>query len=92
MLHSKAYLLEMADNSAVAFVGSHNLTGFALLGLNGEAGVLLEGDAMEAPFVDLRQHVAASVAQWAPYDPSRRRPMSGGRPSSWRNSGPRLMR
>ena len=50
-------------------MGSHNLTGFALLGLNGEAGVLLEGDAMEAPFVDLRQHVAASVAQSAPYDP-----------------------
>ena len=33
MLHSKVYLLEMGDGTSAAFVGSHNLTGFALLGL-----------------------------------------------------------
>lgn len=43
MLHSKIYLLDMGNGNAAAFVGSHNLTGFALRGLNGEAGVLLEG-------------------------------------------------
>src|SRR5207245_4397212 len=43
MLHSKVYLFELPAGNAAAFVGSHNLTGFALCGLNGEAGVLLEG-------------------------------------------------
>jgi hypothetical protein len=38
MLHSKIYFFEMPDGTATAFVGSHNLTGFALRGLNGEAG------------------------------------------------------
>ena len=42
MLHSKVYLLDMGDDNACAFVGSHNLTGFSLLGLNGEAGILIE--------------------------------------------------
>jgi hypothetical protein len=63
------YLMDMGDGTAAAFVGSHNLTGFALLGLNGEAGILLEGDAAAPEFVALRQHVAAAVAQALPYDP-----------------------
>lgn len=33
MLHSKTYLMEMPDGTSAAFIGSHNLTGFALLGL-----------------------------------------------------------
>ena len=45
MLHSKVYLFEMPEEKSTAFVGSHNITGFALGGLNGEAGVLLEGPA-----------------------------------------------
>jgi HKD family nuclease len=70
MLHSKVYLMEMGDGTTAAFVGSHNLTGFALLGLNGEAGILLEGNADAPEFVALRQHVASSVAQAVPYDPT----------------------
>jgi HKD family nuclease len=70
MLHSKVYLMEMGDGTAAAFVGSHNLTGFALLGLNGEAGILLEGKADEPEFVALRQHVAEAVAQSVLYDPT----------------------
>jgi len=50
MLHSKIYLFEMPDGTATAFVGSHNLTGFALRGLNGEAGVLLEGELSDPIF------------------------------------------
>ena len=68
MLHSKIYLMEMPDGKAVAFVGSHNLTGFALLGLNGEAGVLLEGDTDAPEFKALRQHIATSAGQAALYD------------------------
>ena len=68
MLHSKVYLMEMAGGTASAFVGSHNLTGFALLGLNGEAGVLIEGAADEPEFVALRRHIAECVAQATVFD------------------------
>jgi HKD family nuclease len=43
MLHSKVYIFELGGGASAAFVGSHNLTRFALYGLNGEASVLLEG-------------------------------------------------
>jgi hypothetical protein len=68
MLHSKVYLMDMGDGTSAAFVGSHNLTGFALLGLNGEAGILLEGNADAPEFGALRRHVAASIAQAVLYD------------------------
>jgi HKD family nuclease len=70
MLHSKVYLLEMMDGTVIAFIGSHNLTGFALLGLNGEASVLLEGRAGEPEFASIRQHIDESAAQAIPYDPA----------------------
>ena len=69
MLHSKIYLLDMGDGQAAAFVGSHNLTGFALHGKNGEAGVLLEGPADAPQFVALRRHVDEAVRQAVRYDP-----------------------
>ena len=46
------------------------MTGFAMLGLNGEAGVLLEGKASEPEFEALRRHVALAAAQAVPYDPA----------------------
>ena len=70
MLHSKVYLMEMADGTSAAFIGSHNMTGFALLGLNGEAGVLLEGPSQDTQFVAIRQHIATAVAQATRYDPA----------------------
>jgi hypothetical protein len=70
MLHSKIYFFEMPDGTATAFVGSHNLTGFALRGLNGEAGVLLEGASSDPVFDEVRGHMAESFRQAVPYDPS----------------------
>lgn len=70
MLHSKIYFFEMPDRTVTAFVGSHNLTGFALRGLNGEAGVLLEGVSFEPVFDEIRRHIAESFRQAVPYDPS----------------------
>jgi hypothetical protein len=67
MLHSKVYLLNMGGGQAVAFVGSHNLTGFAMLGLNGEAGIELAGDASDRVFLDLQGHVDTAVAQASLY-------------------------
>jgi hypothetical protein len=72
MLHSKAYLFDRPDGSAVAFVGSHNLTGFALCGLNGEAGVTVEGPGVSSPFPDIRQHINTAVAESVQYDPAQR--------------------
>jgi HKD family nuclease len=70
MLHSKIYFFEMPDRTATAFVGSHNLTGFALRGLNGEAGVLLEGTSSDRVFDEVRGHIVESFRQAVPYDPS----------------------
>lgn len=68
MLHSKIYLFDMPDGTAAAFVGSHNLTGFALRGMNGEAAVLLEGPASDPAFADIRAHVEAAYRAAHPYD------------------------
>lgn len=68
MLHSKVYFFELDDGLASAFVGSHNLTGFALRGLNGEAGILIEGMASDSIFVDITQHIDEAFSQGVAYD------------------------
>lgn len=70
MLHSKVYLMETGSGYSSAFIGSHNLTGFALMGLNGEAGVLLEGPSSSPEFDDIRNHIAEAVKQATIYDSS----------------------
>jgi hypothetical protein len=70
MLHSKVYLFEMGDGTTTAFVGSHNLTGFALLGQNAEAGLMLEGPSSAPEFGDLKRHIAACRADAVNYDPA----------------------
>lgn len=70
MLHSKVYYFDMANGQACAFIGSHNITGFALLGLNGEASVLLEGEVGAPQFAEIRAHIQESIAQATPYDPT----------------------
>jgi hypothetical protein len=63
MLHSKVYYMEHADGTASAVIGSHNVTGFALLGLNGEAAVLLEGEKNSPEFNKIRNHIASAKAE-----------------------------
>lgn len=70
MLHSKVYLLDMGANASAAFVGSHNLTAFALGGLNGEAGILIEGDSHNPVFDELERHVDSCAADAVSYDPT----------------------
>lgn len=67
MLHSKIYYTEQPDGGASVFIGSNNVTGFALLGLNGEASVLLEGDKDSPEFAKVRQHIAAAKADSVVY-------------------------
>ena len=69
MLHSKVYLMEQEDGTASAFVGSHNLTAFALEGLNGEAGVLLEGPSPSPEFDAIRAHIDEATRLAVVYDP-----------------------
>jgi hypothetical protein len=70
MLHSKIYYFEMPDGTAAAFVGSHNLTGFALRGMNGEAAVLLEGATGDPTFTEVRAHIEEAYRTAHPYDTS----------------------
>lgn len=76
MLHSKIYLMDMGDGTSCAFVGSHNVTCFAMLGLNGEAGVLLEGPTNSNEFNSLRQHIEESRNQAVPYSPNMKEALS----------------
>ncbi|PWT83146.1 MAG: hypothetical protein C5B58_07005 [Acidobacteria bacterium] len=69
MLHSKVYYMELPDSQACAFIGSHNVTSFALTGLNGEAGVVLEGARDNDEFERIRQHVTIATNQAVPYSP-----------------------
>jgi len=70
MLHSKIYYMELPHGQACAFVGSHNMTSFALKGLNGEAGVLLDGPVNAPEFQQIRDHIAEAKQQSASYSPA----------------------
>jgi hypothetical protein len=69
MLHSKVYYMELPDAAACAFIGSHNVTAFALTGLNGEAAVLLEGPRASAEFDKIREHIDTARVQSVMYSP-----------------------
>jgi hypothetical protein len=67
MLHSKIYYAEHADGGASAIIGSHNMTGYALTGMNGEASVLLEGPQASPEFAKIRAHIQKARSQAVPY-------------------------
>jgi HKD family nuclease len=67
MLHSKVYLFRGPGGARRAFIGSHNMTAFALMGLNGEAGVLVEGTAADPEFQKIEQHIAEARRQSVQY-------------------------
>jgi HKD family nuclease len=67
MLHSKVIYFEAEEGKAGAFIGSHNITGFALKGLNGEAGVLLEGLITDPEFEKIRTHLEHSKKEAVRY-------------------------
>jgi len=63
MLHSKVYYMENVNGDATAIIGSHNVTGFALSGLNGEAAVMLEGSKSDPEFEKIRNHIDMAHAE-----------------------------
>jgi hypothetical protein len=70
MLHSKIYYMELLNSKAAAFIGSNNLTTFALTGQNGEAAVLLEGDTDLPEFKAIRLHIGEAQRQAVAYSPA----------------------
>lgn len=72
MLHSKVYYTERADGTAAAVIGSHNITGFALGGLNGEAAVLIEGPVGDIEFQKVRDHIDEAKRQSVAYSPDKK--------------------
>jgi hypothetical protein len=70
MMHSKVYLFEMDDGTSAALVGSHNLTKFALQGLNAEAATLLTGPTKDPEMRKVCEHVRQCRDQAVPYDPA----------------------
>lgn len=67
MLHSKIYYMADDKGQATAFVGSHNMTAFALAGLNGEASIMLKGPANAPEFDQVRKHISTARQQSAIY-------------------------
>jgi len=70
MMHSKIYYMEYSDSTASAFIGSHNVTGFALGGSNGEASVLIQGRSNEQEFREVRKHIDIMASQSLSYSSS----------------------
>lgn len=69
MLHSKIYYMEFSGDEACVFLGSNNMTAFALSGKNGEAAVLLSGDRSEPQFQAVRAHITEARRQAHVYSP-----------------------
>lgn len=76
MLHSKVYYMELPGSRACAFIGSHNVTAFALGGSNGEASVLIEGDVHAPEFAVVRNHADEAKRQATPYSPTMKEGLS----------------
>ncbi len=68
IMHSKVLYAE-SKGKAMLWVGSHNLTGNAMLGLNHEAALLIEGDKEEQVFKDALRHLEACRESSELYDP-----------------------
>jgi hypothetical protein len=67
MLHSKIYLFEFDGGKSVAVIGSNNVTGFALMGLNGEAAVAIEGQMFDPEIQRAKAHVMSCVREASQY-------------------------
>jgi HKD family nuclease len=72
MLHGKLYYFKMPDGTATAIIGSHNVTSFALSGMNGEIAVRLDGPAADEQFRRIESYVAECKRQAIPYDPKQK--------------------
>jgi HKD family nuclease len=70
MMHSKIYFFEIDSKTSAAIIGSHNMTSFALGGLNSEAAIYIEGDKTNPLFQDILSHINKCASEAVPYDPT----------------------
>jgi hypothetical protein len=70
-LHSKLVLLELDGDERVVVVGSHNWTGFALNGINLEAGVIIHCVEQDSIAGEVRRHIARCALISEAFDPNR---------------------
>lgn len=70
MLHGKVYLFEYPDKRFAAVIGSHNVTHFALNGLNSEAAVLLTGPTSDKSYTSIVEHIDRCRREAGVYDPN----------------------
>lgn len=59
MMHSKVFLFHYSDGRFRAFVGSQNISGYSLRGLNSEAIVEIDGQIIEKIYEDLLSEIAS---------------------------------
>lgn len=62
LFHPKVYHFKLEGGRQCAYVGSSNLTGPGLTGLNLEAGILLDTDDNDSP--DLLDQISTSIDAW----------------------------
>ena len=69
LMHSKVFYAR-SGNQCQLWTGSHNLTASAVLGVNCEAAIVLEGTADEQPFQDALSHLIRCKDEAILFDPS----------------------
>ena len=70
MMHSKLYLGTSESGAYSGFIGSQNITAFALEGLNAEAGVLLDGLQSDPECVAIEAALSQVYSESQPFDPA----------------------
>lgn len=59
MMHSKVFLFHFKDGRFTAFVGSQNISGYSLRGLNSEAIVRIDGQITDSIYEDILSEIAS---------------------------------
>jgi hypothetical protein len=65
---ARSITLKIKITQLVRLLGSHNMTGFALMGLNGEASIMIEGEVDHPEFQKIRDHIEQARSEAVLYD------------------------
>ncbi len=70
-LHSKILKFEDSQGEVNLYIGSHNLTKMALMGINIEAGAHIQCSNKNKPAIDVTNHIEACINESQIFDPSK---------------------
>lgn len=68
MMHSKVFLFHCNDGRFKAFIGSQNISGYSLRGLNSEAIVEISGQTTEKIYNDLMSEITSIAGEAKPFE------------------------